>query len=40
MNTMQIMYTHVCKSKTVPVGTVPGIGGGQMKESNGGDEFK
>jgi hypothetical protein len=26
--------------KTIPVETVPGVEGGEMKESSGGDEFK
>jgi hypothetical protein len=31
------MYVNV---KMIPVETVPVIGGGEMKESSGGDEFK
>jgi hypothetical protein len=31
------MYVN---AKMIPVETVPGIGGGGMKESSGGDEFK
>jgi hypothetical protein len=38
MNKVQIMYTHLCKTKMIPVETVPGIGGGGMKESSGGDD--
>jgi hypothetical protein len=33
----QIMYTHVCEwKKMILVKTVPGIGGGRIKESSGG----
>jgi hypothetical protein len=31
------MYVNV---KMIPVETVPGIGGGRIKESHGGGEFK
>jgi hypothetical protein len=40
INMMQIMYTHVCKCKTLPVETVLGISGGGIKESMKGVEFK
>jgi hypothetical protein len=31
------MYVN---AKMIPIKTVPGIGEGEMKESNGGDKFK
>jgi precorrin-2 methylase len=42
LNTVQIMYTHVCKCKndTLPVEIVPGIGGGKVKESSERGEIK
>jgi hypothetical protein len=38
VNMVQIMYTHVCKCKNIPVETVPGIRGG--RKSSGRGEFK
>jgi hypothetical protein len=40
MNTMPIMYIHVRKCKNIPVETVPGIRGGGVKESSGGNKFR
>jgi hypothetical protein len=39
-NMVQIVYTHVCKWKMIPVETVPKMGGRRVKESSGGGEFK
>jgi hypothetical protein len=34
------MYIHVSNAKMIPAETVPGIGGGGMRESSRGGEFK
>jgi hypothetical protein len=40
MSTEQILCTHVCKCKMILIETVPGMQGRQIKERDGGDEFK
>jgi hypothetical protein len=40
MNMVQIMCTHVCKAKMLPVETIPGVRRGSMGDSSGGGEFK
>jgi hypothetical protein len=35
---VQILCTHVCKWKMIPVETIPGMGG--LKESGEGGEFR
>jgi hypothetical protein len=37
---VQIMNASVSNAKRIPIETVPGIGGGAIKESSGGGEFK
>jgi hypothetical protein len=37
---VQILCTHACKWKMIPVETLPGMGEGRIKENRGGDEFK
>jgi hypothetical protein len=36
VNIVQILCTHVCKWKMIPVETTPGMGGGRIKENDGG----
>jgi hypothetical protein len=36
MNILQIMYTHAYKCQMIPVGTVSGVRGWEMKDSSGG----
>jgi hypothetical protein len=38
VNMVQIPCTRVCKWKMVPVETIPGVGGGEIKENGGGGE--
>jgi hypothetical protein len=40
MNMVQIMIHMYVNAKMIPVETVPGIGGGGMKESSGRSEFR
>jgi hypothetical protein len=41
VNIEQILCTHVCKCKMIPVETVPGVGvEGRIKENDRGGEFK
>jgi hypothetical protein len=40
MNTVQMIYTHVCKCKNDTYWNCSRIGQGGVKESCGGDEFK
>jgi hypothetical protein len=37
---VQILCTHVSKKKTRAVETIPGMGGGGIKENGGGNELK
>jgi hypothetical protein len=37
---VQILCTHICKGKTRPVETVPGMKGRGLEENDGGGEFK
>jgi hypothetical protein len=36
MNIEQILCTHVCKWKMIPVETVPGVGRGEKENDGGG----
>jgi hypothetical protein len=40
VNTEQILCTHVCKWKMIPVETIPGMREGKIKKNGGGGEFK
>jgi hypothetical protein len=40
VNMVQILCTHICKGKTRPVETVPGMKGRGLEENDGGGEFK
>jgi hypothetical protein len=40
VNIVQLLYTHVCKWKMIPVETIPGNEVGGIKENVGRDEFK
>jgi hypothetical protein len=40
MNMVQILCTHVCQLKLIPVETVLGMGGGMIKKNGGTGEFK
>jgi hypothetical protein len=37
---VQILCTHLCKWKNVPVETIPGMEEGNLKENTGGGSFK
>jgi hypothetical protein len=39
VNIVEILCIHVPKWKMRPVETIPGMGGGRVKENDGGDEF-
>jgi hypothetical protein len=39
-NIAKTVYTCMYMNKMIPVETIPGMGGGKMKESSGGGEFK
>jgi hypothetical protein len=39
VNTVQKLCTHVLNAKMIPVETIPGIGGREMKENSRGGEF-
>jgi hypothetical protein len=36
---VEIFCTHVVNGKTRPVETIPGLGGGEIKENGGGGGF-
>jgi hypothetical protein len=40
VNILQILCTHVCIRRMIPVETIPGIGEGGIKEKGGGSEFR
>jgi hypothetical protein len=40
VNIVQILYTHVCKGENETCGNYSRNGGGQVKENDGGGEFR
>jgi hypothetical protein len=40
VNKVQILCTHVCEWKTIPIETIPGMGERRIKENGGGSECK
>jgi hypothetical protein len=40
LNKVQILCTHVCEWKTIPIETIPGMGERRIKENGGGSECK
>jgi hypothetical protein len=40
VNMVQILCTNVCRWKKIPIETILGMGEREIKDNDGGDEFK